>query len=215
MTPMPPPPPPAKIKVLIVDDHIVLRMGLVTAMKGEPDLEVVGEAENGVQAIDAYRLHRPDVVVLDLRMPKRGGLETLAALRKEFGPVAVVVFSNYAGGDDVFQAFKLGASGFVVKEMPLDRVLEAIRRVASGDQYLPTEIASRATNRALSQLSAREVEVLTFLARGLTNKEIGVALDIVEGTVKIHVSSIIGKLGVTDRTQAILVAVKRGIIQLE
>lgn len=204
-----------KIRVLIVDDHVVLRMGLATAIKGEADMEIVAEAENGIQAVDAFATHRPDVVVLDLRMPKRNGLETITILRKKFEQVAIVVFSNYASGDDIFQAFKAGASGFVVKEMTLERLLEAVRRVYQGEQYLPHEIAARVTGRALSQLSAREAEVLCMLARGLSNKEIGAVLEIAEGTVKIHVSGILAKLGVTDRARAIVVAVKRGIIEIE
>jgi len=206
---------PRKIRVLIVDDHIVLRMGLVTAMKGEPDMQVVAEAENGVEAVEAYRTHRPDIVVLDLRMPKQGGLETIEILCREFGPVPILVFSNYADGDEIYQAFKAGARGFVVKEMALDKLLEAVRRVAQGEQYLPGALATRAASRALTSLSARELEVLALLGRGLSNKEIGSALAITEGTVKIHVSNILAKLGVNDRTQAILTAVKRGLIHLE
>jgi DNA-binding NarL/FixJ family response regulator len=204
-----------KIRILLVDDHIVLRMGLATATSGEPDMEVVADADNGLDAIQAYRDHRPDVVVLDLRMPGLNGVETIRRLRAEFGEVRVLVFSNYASGDEAYQALRAGAAGFVVKEMPLDRLLEAIRKVHGGEQYIPPEIASRLHGRVLSQLSPRELEVLRMLARGLSNKEIGAELHVVEGTVKIHVTNILAKLGVSDRTQAILAAVKRGIIQLE
>ncbi len=206
---------PAKIRILLVDDHIVMRMGLVTATSGEPDMEVVAEAENGLEAIEAYRQHHPDVVVLDLRMPKRNGVETIRLLRQEFPNVRVLVFSNYASGEEVFQSFTAGASGFVVKEMALERLLDAIRKVHRGEQYIPPEISTRMSGRVLSHLSAREVEVLTLIAKGLSNKEVAAALDLVEGTVKVHVTSILAKLGVADRTQAILAAVKRGIIQLE
>lgn len=205
----------SKIRILLVDDHIVLRMGLVTATSGEPDMEVVGEAENGMEAIEAYRVHRPDVVVLDLRMPKKNGIETIRMLREEFDQVRVLVFSNYASGEEVFQSFKAGASGFVVKEMPLERLLDAIRKVHQGEKYIPTEISVRMNGRVLSQLTSREVEVLSLIARGFSNKEIAAELALVEGTVKIHVTNILAKLGVADRTQAILAAVKRGIIQLE
>lgn len=205
----------AKIRILLVDDHIVMRMGLATAAGGEPDMKVVAEAEDGLEAIQAYRTHRPDVVVLDLRMPKRNGIETIQLLRDEFGPVRILVFSNYAGGDEVFQAFKAGASGFVAKEMALERLLEAIRRVHAGEQYLPPEIAMRMNGRVISQLSSRELEVLALVAKGLSNKEVGAALSIVEGTIKVHLKNILAKLNVSDRTQAILVAVKRGIIRLE
>lgn len=204
-----------KIKLLIVDDHIVVRMGLVTATNGEPDMTVVAEAENGPQAIEAFRARQPDVVVLDLRMRKQNGLETLRLLREEFGDVRVVIFSNYASGDEVYQAFAAGACGFVVKEMSLDRLLEAIRLVHRGEQYLPPEISTRMNGRVISQLSPRELEVLKLVAKGLSNKEIGAALDVVEGTIKLHVKSILAKLNVSDRTQAILAAVKRGIIQIE
>lgn len=206
---------PPRIRILLVDDHIVMRMGLVTATSGEPDMEVVAEADNGLEAVNAYRIHRPDVVVLDLRMPKRNGVETIRLLRDEFGPVRVLIFSNYASGEEVYQAFKAGAAGFVVKEMALDRLLDAIRRVHQGEQYIPAEISTRMNGRILSQLSAREIEVLRLIARGLANKEIAAALDVVEGTVKIHVTNILSKLRVADRTQAILAAVKQGIIQLE
>ncbi len=204
-----------KIRILLVDDHIVLRMGLVTATSGEPDMEVIAEADNGTDALKAYRNHRPDVVVLDLRMPGKNGIETIRLLREEFGEVRVLVFSNYFSGEEVFQAFKAGASGFVVKEMPLERLLEAIRKIHQGEQYIPNEIANRLSGRVLSQLSSREVEVLTLIAKGLSNKEIAAKLSLVEGTVKVHITNILGKLKVSDRTQAILAGVKQGIIQLE
>ncbi len=209
------PPKPAKIRILLVDDHIVMRMGLATAASGEPDMKVVAEAGDGEEALQAFRAHRPDVVVLDLRMPKRNGIETIQLLREEFGPVRILVFSNYAGGDEVYQAFKAGASGFVAKEMALERLLEAIRSVHAGEQYLPPEIAMRMNGRVISQLSSRELEVLALVAKGFSNKEIGAALEVAEGTIKVHLKNILAKLGVSDRTQAILVAVKRGIIRLD
>ncbi|HVT72925.1 MAG TPA: response regulator transcription factor [Lacunisphaera sp.] len=204
-----------KIRILLVDDHIVLRMGLVTATNGEPDMEVVAEADNGAEAVRAYRQHRPDVVVLDLRMPGQNGIETIRQLREEFGDVRILVFSNYASGEDVFQALKAGAGGFVVKEMSLERLLEAIRKVHEGGQYVPAEIATRMQGRVLSQLSPREMQVLSLVARGLSNKEIAAELGLVEGTVKIHVTNILSKLRVSDRTQAILAGVKQGLIELE
>ncbi len=204
-----------KIRILLVDDHIVLRMGLTTATNGEPDMEVVADADNGLQAIEAYRAHRPDVVVLDLRMQGMNGVDTIKLLREEFRDARVLVFSNYASGDEVFQALTAGACGFVVKEMALDRLLEAIRSIHRGDRYVPPEIATRMNGRVLSQLSARELDVLKLVAKGMSNKEIGSELNVVEGTVKVHLTNILSKLGVSDRTQAILTAVKRGIIQLE
>lgn len=204
-----------KIRILLADDHVVMRMGLVTATGCEPDIEVVAEAGNGLEVLEACRTHHPDVVVIDLRMPKLNGLETIKALRTDFPDIRIVVFSTFASGEEVFQAFRAGAGGFVMKEMPLEQLLEAIRTVYSGGQYAPPELSSRMTNRVLSQLSEREVEVLRLAARGLINKEIATRLNIVEGTVKVHVGNILMKLGVSDRTQAILLAIKRGIIQLE
>ncbi len=204
-----------KIRILLVDDHIVMRMGLVTATNGEPDMEVIADADNGTDAINAYRTHLPDVVVLDLRMPGMNGIETIKKLRDEFSNARVLVFSNYASGDEVYQAVKAGACGFVMKEMPLDRLLEAIRKVHQGEQYIPSEIATRMNRRVLSELSPRELDVLRLVAKGLSNKEIGTALGLAEGTIKIHLTNILSKLGVSDRTQAILAAVKRCIIQIE
>ena len=204
-----------KVKILLVDDHIVLRMGLATAANCEPDLLVVGEAENGEEAIAIYRDTTPDVVVLDLRMPKVGGLETIRALRKEFGIVKILVFSNYASGDEVLQAFKAGAAGFVIKDMSLDSLLDGIRRVARGEQYMPPEVATRVSRLMVSQLTKREHEVLAQVAKGLSNKEIAHELNLVEGTVKVHLTNILAKLQVSDRTQAIVAAVKRGLIQIE
>jgi DNA-binding NarL/FixJ family response regulator len=206
---------PKKIRILLVDDHIVLRMGLTTATNGEPDMEVVADADNGLEAIKAYRAHHPDVVVLDLRMPGLNGVDTIRALRNEFREARVLVFSNYASGDEVYQALRAGACGFVVKDMALNRLLDAIRKIHLGEQYIPPEIAMQMSERVVSQLSPRELEVLRLVAKGLSNKEIGAVLHVVEGTIKIHLTNILSKLGVSDRTQAILTAVKRGIIQIE
>ena len=208
-------PRPATIRILLVDDHILMRMGLVTATNGEPDMKVVGEVENGDEAIEACRRHAPDVIVLDLRMPKKNGFETIRELREEGITARVLVFSNYASGDEIDQAFKAGAQGFVVKDMPLERLLEAIRAVHRGEQYLPPEIAARLDQRTMSPLTPRELEVLKLVAKRLSNKEISDALHLVEGTVKLHITNILTKLNVSARTQAILAGVKRGLIELE
>jgi DNA-binding NarL/FixJ family response regulator len=205
----------SKIRVLLADDHMAIRMGLMTAIGDAPDMEVIADVEDGQEAIEAYRKHRPDVVVLDLRMQGLSGVETTRALRREFGAVRVLIYSNYAKGEEVYQAIKAGASGVVVKEMALERLLEAIRTVYAGEQYLPPQIASRIGERMLAQLSPREMEVLKLLARGLSNKEIAAQLGLVVGTVKIHVANIFSKLGVSDRTQALVTAVKRGIIDID
>jgi DNA-binding NarL/FixJ family response regulator len=208
-------PRPATIRILLVDDHILMRMGLVTATNGEPDMKVVGEVENGDEALEACRRHTPDVIVLDLRMPKKNGFETIRELREAGITARVLVFSNYASSDEIDQAFKAGAEGFVVKDMSLERLLEAIRTVHRGEQYLPPEIAARLDQRTMSPLTPRELEVLKLVAKGLSNKEIGDALHLVEGTVKLHLTNILTKLNVSARTQAILAGVKRGLIELE
>ncbi len=204
-----------KIKILLVDDHMAIRMGLMTAINDALDMEVVGDVEDGQEAISAYRRHQPDVVVLDLRMQGMSGVDTIRALREEFGAVRVLVYSNYAKGEEVYQAVKSGAAGFVVKEMALDRLLEAIRLVHAGEQYIPPQVAAKIAERLLARLSPREMEVLKLLAKGLSNKEIAARLGLVVGTIKIYVANIFSKLGVSDRTQALVVAVKRGIIDLE
>jgi DNA-binding NarL/FixJ family response regulator len=214
-SPIPSVPRPGRIRILLVDDHMVIRMGLMTATSDTPDMEVVADVESGQEAVEAYRKHLPDVVVLDLRMHGMTGVETIRALRQEFPGARILIFSNFAKGEEVYQAMKAGACGFVIKEMPLDRLLEAIRQVHSGKQYMPPEVAARVGERLLAQLSPRELDVLRCLAEGLSNKEIAARLGVVEGTVKIHVVNILSKLGVSDRTQALVAAVKRGIIQLD
>jgi DNA-binding NarL/FixJ family response regulator len=204
-----------KIRILLVDDHMVIRMGLMTAVSDASDMEVVAEVENGLEAIKAYRKHRPDIVVLDLRLHGLSGVETLRTLREEFKTARILVFSSFAKGEEIYQAMKAGASGFVMKEMPLDRLLGAIRAVHEGEQYIPPEIAVRVGERLPAQLSPRELDVLQMLGRGLSNKEIGTQLGVVEGTVKIHITNIFGKLGVSDRTQALLASIKRGILQID
>lgn len=194
---------------------MVLRMGLMTAASDEPDMVVVADVENGPEAIEAFRQHRPDVVVLDLRLPGMSGIETIAKLREEFGNVRILVYSNFAKGEEVYQTLKAGAAGFVVKEMSVDRVLEAIRQIHQGERYVPAEVAMRIGERLLAQLSPRELEVLRLVGKGHSNKEIAAKLKVVEGTIKIHVTNILSKLGVADRTQAVVVAIQRGIIEVE
>jgi DNA-binding NarL/FixJ family response regulator len=204
-----------KIGVMLVDDHILMRMGLSFALNNQPDIHVVAEAEDGIEAMEMYRKHLPDVVVLDLRMPKRNGIETLVQLRREFRAVRVLVLSNYSTGGEVTAALQAGATGFVSKDTPLPGLLAAVRQVSAGEQYLAPEISRRLAGRISSQLSARELEVLGLIGKGMSNKEIGSELKVAEATVKVHVTAILSKLGVADRTQAILSGIKRGIIHVE
>ena len=204
-----------KIRILVADDHMVMRMGLVTAASDQPDMEVVADVESGEEAVTAYRVHHPDVVIVDLRMSGLTGFETIRAIRTEFPGAKIVVFSNYARGEEIYQAMKMGAAGFVVKDMRLEKLLDAIRRVHSGEKYVPPELAVRMSERIFTQISEREKEVLTLIAKGRSNKEIGSALGITEGTVKIHVTNLMAKLEVTARTEAVVVAVQQGIIDIE
>jgi DNA-binding NarL/FixJ family response regulator len=204
-----------KIRLMLVEDHILMRMGLVSATRIEPDMVVVAEVDDGRKVVEYFRKHKPDVILLDLRLPGMGGIQVIKALCQESPDVRVVVLSSYGGGDDVATAIQAGASGYVLKNMPLQQVLEAVRVVHFGGQYIPREIASRLSQRLHSDMSTREIEVLRLIAQGRSNKEIATELGIVEGTVKAHVTNIFGKLGAVDRTQAITIAVKRQILQLE
>jgi DNA-binding NarL/FixJ family response regulator len=205
----------AKIRLMLVEDHILMRMGLASATQIEPDMTVVAQAEDGKQAMDGFRKHKPDVVIVDLRLPGMSGLELIKMLRSESRDVKILVLTSYGGGDDVLLAIQNGAAGYVLKSMALERVLEAVRAVYSGQQYIPPEIAGRMGQCLQAELSPREFEVLRQMSRGRSNKEIASHLGIVEGTVKAHVTNIFTKLGAADRTQAITIAIKRQILQLE
>jgi len=209
------PTPSDKIKIMLVDDHVLMRMGLTFALNNQPDMEVVGEVEDGAEAVEAFRRCAPDVIILDLRMPKKNGIETIAQLRQNFGAVNILVLSNYGTSPEITAAIQAGARGFLTKDTPLSDLANAIRKVRGGEQHLPTEVARRLAGGFLAQLSAREIEVLALIGKGLSNKEVGRALNVTEATVKGHVTSLFTKLGVSDRTQAILAGIKRGIIQLE
>lgn len=205
-----------KIRVLVVDDHILIRMGLKTISEIEPDIKIVAQVEDGEAAIDAFRQHRPDVVIMDLRLPGMDGVQTIQALRKEFGPVRVLVLSSHRTDEDIGKVIQAEAAGYLLKDMPLPRLIEAIRTAHAGQQYFPPEIASRLPEQLRqSKLTPRELEVLQMIANGRSNKEIGDAFGIVEGTVKVHVTNLLEKLHAADRTQAVTIAVKRGLINLQ
>jgi DNA-binding NarL/FixJ family response regulator len=206
---------PDKIKIMLVDDHVLMRMGLSFALNNQPDMEVVGEAEDGAEAVETFRRCAPDVVILDLRMPKKNGIETISYLRQSFGAVNILVLSNYGTSPEIAAAIQAGARGFLTKDTPLSDLAHAVRQVRSGEQYLSPNIASRLAGRYLAQLSPREVEVLALIGKGMSNKEVGAALNVAEATIKGHVTGLLSKLGVSDRTQAILAGIKRGIIQVD
>jgi len=207
---------PKVIRLLVVDDHHVVRSGIAASVGLEDDLEVAAEAENPAQAVALAREHRPHVILLDLRMPDGGGLAAAAELRNAAPESRVLMFTTFDGDEDVYRAMQAGAYGYLLKSAPRDELLAAIRAVAAGQRYLPPALAARLASRVSAQnLSAREIEVLRYVGRGRANKQIGAELGISEETVKRHVSNIIAKMGVSDRAQATSEAIRRGIIHLE
>jgi two-component system, NarL family, response regulator len=204
------------IRILVVDDHFMVRMGLSASLNVEPDIEVVAEAANGETAMRLYQLHRPSLVLMDLRLPGMSGADCTAALIREFPDARILILSTHSSEEEIYRAMQAGASGYIVKSIIREELLRAVREVHRGRQYLDPVVASHlAERRSHRPLSSREVEVLKMVARGFGNKEIAGALNIAEVTVKLHVSHVIEKLEVNDRTQAATVALQRGIISLE
>jgi DNA-binding NarL/FixJ family response regulator len=207
--------PEPKIRILVADDHYIVRMGLVALMNTEPDLEVVAEAVDGAQALELFRKHTPDLALLDMRMPVQNGVQTTRALRSQFPNAKVLILTAFDGDQEIHNALVAGAMGYVLKSSTGEKLIPAIRAVAAGQRWVPKEVADRLTERKLfEELTPREVQVLQQLARGRANKEIADALKITEYTVKDHLKSILGKLRVADRTEAVTAALQRGIIQL-
>ncbi|HUK91798.1 MAG TPA: response regulator transcription factor [Blastocatellia bacterium] len=204
-----------KIRLLVVDDHNIVRSGLTSLINTEPDMTVVAQATNGQQAIELFREHKPDVTLMDLRLPNVGGVEATTTIRKEFPTARIIVLTTYDGDEDIYRALQAGACGYLLKGMFAEELLEAIRAVHSGLRRIPPAVAQRLAERMGGQdLTAREVEVLKLIVKGNSNKEIGAALFISEATVKTHVNNILGKLGASDRTHAATMALQRGIIHL-
>jgi DNA-binding NarL/FixJ family response regulator len=203
------------LKVMVVDDHYLVRMGLASIIAIEPDMCVCAEASSGEQAQVLFRSHRPDVTLMDLRLPGMNGAQTIQKIRQEFLDARFVMLSTYVCDEEIYGALHAGAMAYLVKSVQRDELMTAIRKAAAGQRHIPAEVAARLADRvAGSQLSARELEVLRLLVSGRRNREVANALDITEGTVKLHVSSILGKLGAEDRTEAVTIALQRGIVQL-
>jgi two-component system, NarL family, response regulator len=207
----------AKVRVLVADDHAVVRMGLVSLIHSEPGLEVVGEAEDGRQALEMFRQLRPDLLLADLRMPVMDGVAMTQALCREWPAARVIILSSYEGDEEIYRALEAGARGYLLKRDTLgDEMLRAIHAVHGGQHYIPPTVAATLAERLhRSGLTPRELEVLKAIANGMSNKRIADLLAIAEGTVKIHVTNILGKLGVSDRTEAVTAAIRRGILRLE
>ena len=205
-----------RIRLLLVDDHFFVRMGLTSSLNAEPDLRVVAEADNGLQAIEQFRAHRPDVVILDGRLPGLSGAQTLVKLRQEFPDARVLMLSIDEGEDDIYRAMQAGAAGYLPKATQLQELLKAIRAIHAGERYLTPALAARLAARgAAATLTARELEVLELVSKGLSNREIAAALGCSETTAKWHLKNVMQKLDVTDRTEATRAAVERGILHVE
>ncbi|MBN3957360.1 response regulator transcription factor [Nostoc sp. NMS8] len=203
------------IRVLIVDDHAIVRKGLATIINRDPEMTAIAQAENGQQAIDAFREYQPDVTLMDLRMPQVEGVEAIIAICAEFKQARIAVLTTYDGDEDIYRGLQAGAQGYLLKDTKPGELLNAIRAIHNGQKYIPPEVGAKLLQRMSNpELSKRELEVLRLMAQGMGNQEIGTALSIGESTVKSHVNRILSKLGVSDRTQAVITAVKRGIVSL-
>jgi two-component system NarL family response regulator len=204
------------IRVLIVDDHPVVRAGLASMLGTQAELQVVGSASSGEEALEKIRNDGPDVLLLDLRMPGMNGIDMLLAARSGGSQVHAIILSSYETDEDIYRAVQAGAQGYLLKDTPLKEMVEAIRTVNAGKRYIPRQIATRLAERMMrSNLTARELEILKMLSKGPTNKQIGRALGISDHTVRNHVNSIIEKLEVSDRTEAATTAIQRGIISVD
>ena len=208
--------PDSNIRILIVDDHPVVRAGLTSMLGAQPGLEVVGSASSGEEALAMIESHTPDVLLLDLRMPGMNGIDTLLAMKRLGTATRAIVLTSYETDEDIYRAVQAGTGGYLLKDTSRQEMLEAIRVVHAGKRYIPRHIASRLAERMMrSNLTTRELEILKMVARGLTNKEIGKALEISGNTVRNHVNSIIEKLEVSDRTEATTTAIQRGLIEVD
>ncbi len=204
------------IRVLIVEDHHVVRQGLVSLLNVVEGMEVVGEAADGVEAIAQYRKHQPDITLIDLRLPRMSGVDAIQRIRMESPQSRFIVLTTYDGDEDIYRALKAGAKAYLLKGMTTDELITAIRAVHAGKSHIPQAIAEKLAERmGVEELTPREMDVREQFVSGKSNKEIADELGVTEATVKTHINSLLGKLGVTDRTQAATAAIRRGIVPLE
>lgn len=204
------------IRVLLVDDHPVVREGMAALLNRRPDMDVIGEVDNGRSAVEFFQQHQPDVTLMDLRMPEMGGVAAIVAIREQFPQARIIVLTTYDGDEDIYRGLQAGAMAYLLKDSPRDALLETIRAVHAGQRRIPPEVASKLAERIMGpSLTERELSVLRLIVAGKSNREIGRALVITEGTVKAHVNNLLGKLAASDRTQAVTEALRRGIVHLD
>src|SRR5580704_14808618 len=203
------------IRVMLVDDHLAFRKGMAALIESEPDLRVIAEAGDGLRALEIYRQSKPDVVLMDLRLPGMGGVEAIIAIRKEFPHARIIVLTTFDTDEDIYRAIQSGAKSYLLKDTPYPEIAQAIRIVHAGEETLPPKIASLLNDRRQrADLSDREIAVLQMLIKGRSNKEIGMSLFIAEETVKSHLKTLFAKLEVHDRTGAAISAIRHGIVHL-
>jgi len=205
----------AQIRILGVDDHPLLREGIAAMVNNQPDMLLVAQASNAQEAIHQFRKHKPDVTLMDLRLPDKSGIEAMIAIRSEFPEARIIMLTTFEGDVEIQRALEAGARGYLLKSMPPRELVEVIRQVHAGGKRIPLQVAARLAEHISDEaLTDREIEVLSQIALGSRNRDIAEKLFITEGTVKVHIKHIMQRLGASDRTQAVAIGLRRGIIQL-